>query len=73
MSDDFTAILQAALDRRATEDTESLARARRIREAREAPDRYRMGDPANFIPGQIDNAAKRQRQAPRPGRKARTP
>lgn len=61
MSDPVLTALWDAIERRSTEDVEELARARRIRESREAPDRYRMGDPANFIPGQIDNRRKKEK------------
>lgn len=61
MSDPVLTALWDAIERRSTEDVEELARARRIRESREHADRYQFGDPSRFIPGQIDNRRKKEK------------
>ena len=62
MTDPVLTALWDAIERRSTEDTTELDRARRIRESREHTDHYRFGDPSRFIPGQIDNQRKRKKK-----------
>lgn len=62
MSDPMLTALWDAIERRSTEDTTALDQARRIREARAHADHYPLGDPARFIPGQIDNQRKRKKK-----------
>lgn len=62
MSDPVLTALWDAIERRSTEDLEEFARARRIRESRDHADHYQFGDPSRFIPGRIDNRAKREKR-----------
>lgn len=50
---------------RAVDDPE-VARLKRVRDARRHADVYRFGDPSRFVPGQIDNRAKRKKERRKP-------
>ena len=53
-------ILRALWDAVEQVDPEEAAREKRIRESREARDRYMFGDPALHVPGRIDNQRSRK-------------